>query len=87
MALGVPVVATAVGGIPDVVGDRECGRLVPVNNEAALAAAVIELARDPALARKLGDAAMHRAERFSTTAADGRMLALYADLVRVKGLA
>ncbi|MBI2217763.1 MAG: glycosyltransferase [Candidatus Rokubacteria bacterium] len=87
MALGVPVVATAVGGIPEVIGGGECGRLVPVDDEVALAAALIELARDRALARKLGDAAMHRAERFSTTAADARMLALYEELVRAKALA
>lgn len=86
MALGLPVVATAVGGIPDVVTDGECGRLVEPEAPEALAAALIELGRDPALRRKLGEAAMTRAEAFSTSVAREKLLAVYAALVRAKGL-
>jgi len=87
MALGLPVVATAVGGIPAVVTDGECGRLVEPDDVAALAAALVELGRDPGLRRKLGDAALERAEAFSTSVANEKLLALYAALVRDKGLA
>lgn len=80
MALGVPVVAAAVGGIPAVVSDGECGRLVPAENPSALAGALIDLALDPALRRRLGDAACRRAEQFSTEQATGRLLAVYAEL-------
>ncbi|HYS18446.1 MAG TPA: glycosyltransferase family 4 protein [Candidatus Binatia bacterium] len=87
MALGVPVVATTVGGIPDVVTDGECGRLVEPDDVDALAAALVELGRDPALRRKLGEAARARAEAFSTSVANEKLLALYAALVRDKRLA
>jgi glycosyltransferase involved in cell wall biosynthesis len=86
MALGLPVVATAVGGIPDVVTDGECGRLVEPEDVDALGAALIELGRDPALRRKLGEAAVRRAEAFSTAVASEKLLAVYASLVRAKGL-
>jgi glycosyltransferase involved in cell wall biosynthesis len=86
MALGLPVVATTVGGIPDVVTDGECGRLVEPEDVDALAAALIELGRDPALRRKLGEAAVRRAEAFSTAVASEKLLAVYATLVRAKGL-
>jgi glycosyltransferase involved in cell wall biosynthesis len=86
MALGLPVVATAVGGIPDVVTDGECGRLVEPEDVDALAAALVELGRDPALRRKLGEAAVRRAEAFSTAVASEKLLAVYATLVRAKGL-
>jgi glycosyltransferase involved in cell wall biosynthesis len=87
MALGVPVVATAVGGIPAVVVDGECGRLVRADDVAALASALVELARDSGLRRKLGDGARERAEHFSTHVANAKLLALYAALVREKALA
>jgi glycosyltransferase involved in cell wall biosynthesis len=87
MALGRPVVATAVGGIPDVVTDGECGRLVEAEDVDALAAALIDLGRDPALRRKLGEAAVQRAEAFSTAVARQKLVAVYAALLREKGLA
>jgi glycosyltransferase involved in cell wall biosynthesis len=86
MAIGIPVVATAVGGIPDVVTDGECGRLVEPNDIDALAAALIELGRDDALRRKLGEAGERRAEAFSAPVASAKLLAVYAALARAKGL-
>jgi glycosyltransferase involved in cell wall biosynthesis len=86
MALGIPVVATAVGGIPDVVTDGESGRLVPPEDVVALAAALVELGRDEALRDKLGEAAQARAESFSSAVAREKLLAVYADLVRAKRL-
>ena len=87
MALGLPVVAAAVGGIPAVIIDGECGRLVGPDDVEALAASLVELGRDPGLRRKLGDAAQERAEAFSTVVADEKLLALYEALVRNKRLA
>jgi glycosyltransferase involved in cell wall biosynthesis len=86
MALGVPVVGAAVGGIPDVIVDGECGRLVPTEDPAALARALVELGRDESLRRKLGEAAVGRAEAFSTAVADAKMRAVYEALVREKKL-
>jgi glycosyltransferase involved in cell wall biosynthesis len=80
MALGLPVVGTAVGGIPWVVADGETGRLVPAGDVPALADALADLAQDPALRRKLGEAAVARAELFSDEAAEAAMRAVYAGL-------
>ena len=51
-----PVVATEVGGVAELVRDNETGRLVPVDDVEALAAATIDLMRDPAAARRMGEA-------------------------------
>jgi glycosyltransferase involved in cell wall biosynthesis len=76
MAAGLPVVATRVGGTPEVV-DASCGRLVPARDAAALASALTELAETPGLRRSLGGAARSRAiERFSIE----RMVDEYKDL-------
>lgn len=56
MALGLPVVATAAGGTPEVVRDGETGVLVP-GQYGTLGASLSALARDPALRRRLGRAA------------------------------
>lgn len=87
MALGIPVVGAAVGGIPAVIVDGECGRLVPPEDSPALAKALVDLGRDAALRGKLGEAARRRAEAFSTAVAEAKMRAVYEELVREKRLA
>jgi glycosyltransferase involved in cell wall biosynthesis len=62
MAAGVPVVATAVGGIPELVTDGETGRLVPTGDPMALARAVLELLDEPMRAAELGRAGRRRIE-------------------------
>jgi len=57
MAAGVPVVATAVGGIPEIVTDGETALLVPARDPAALAAAIERLLCDPSLAENLASRA------------------------------
>ncbi|HEX6469623.1 MAG TPA: glycosyltransferase [Streptosporangiaceae bacterium] len=57
MAAGLPVIATAVGGVPELVADGVTGLLVPPHSPAALAAALARLAADPALRARLGAAA------------------------------
>jgi len=86
MAFGVPVVGTAVGGIPSVIGDDVAGRVVPPEDVDGLASALIDLARDRGLRFKLSEAARRRAHDFSTDVADARLLALYAELVEAKRL-
>ncbi|AKJ30625.1 glycosyltransferase family 4 protein [Caldimonas brevitalea] len=56
-AAGLPIVATAVGGVPEVVQDGSTGLLVPNEDVPALAAALDRLQDDPALAARLGQAA------------------------------
>jgi glycosyltransferase involved in cell wall biosynthesis len=60
MAFGLPVIATPVGGIGDYVTDGENGLLVPPGDVEALAASIEKLASDPALRRRLGEAARRR---------------------------
>ena len=86
MALGVPVVAAAVGGIPAVVADGETGRLVASEDADALATALVELGLDEALCAKLGAAAVRRAEAFSVGVASAAMRAIYDELAREKRL-
>jgi len=53
MASGIPVVATPVNGVPEVVQDEQNGLLVPVDDSTRLASAVVDLLRDPLKARRL----------------------------------
>lgn len=81
MALGRPVVATRVGGIPQVVTDGADGLLVPAGDEDALVAAVRRVLDDPQLATQLGARARHTvAERFGLPAMVAAYQALYAEL-------
>lgn len=59
MSAGLPVIATAVGGTPEIV-DASCGLLVPSRDPAALTGAIVALARDPDRRRRLGAAARGR---------------------------
>ena len=66
MACAKPVVATAVGGIPEVVVHGETGFLVPPRDHAAMARAIVTLLKDDALRQRMGEAGRTRAlGRFS----------------------
>ncbi|MEP7082326.1 MAG: glycosyltransferase family 4 protein, partial [Chloroflexota bacterium] len=78
MARRVPVIASAVGGIPEVVTDGVDGLLVPAGDPGALASAAVRLLTDPDLRRRLGEAGYRTvAERFSIDAQVRRIEALY----------
>jgi glycosyltransferase involved in cell wall biosynthesis len=62
MALSRPIVATRVGGIPEVIHDGRTGLLVPPESPEAIAAAVRSLYQDSALADRLGSAAAREVE-------------------------
>jgi len=83
MACGTAVVASAVGGIPEVVSNGETGLLVPPDNPGALADALGALIADPARAAALGRAGRERAvAEFGWQAVAAQTAALYAELVR-----
>jgi glycosyltransferase involved in cell wall biosynthesis len=83
MAHGLPVVATAVGGLLDLVVDGETGLVVPPRDPSALRAALERLLADRDLRRRLGEAGRDRIrQHFSGAAATDATLAAYADAVR-----
>jgi L-malate glycosyltransferase len=63
MAVSLPIVSTAVGGVPEVVEDGVTGRLVEGRDPAKLAAQVVELLSDKGTLRRLGDAGRSRYEQ------------------------
>ena len=63
MAAGCPVVATHVGGLPDLIIDQKTGRLVPAKDVEALAGAVLDLLCSPETLRELGKNAMEDIRR------------------------
>jgi len=91
MACGAPVVASAVGGIPEVVADGVTGLLVPYEEkdpaafEAALAEALNRVIADPAAGARMGEAGRERAVReFGWDAIARRTVAVYDAIVRAR---
>ena len=81
MRAGLPVVGTAVGGVPDIIIDGETGFLVPARDPAALAEALSSLADDSALRVSMGQAGRLRADcHFSAERYVADVSALYESL-------
>ena len=74
MAAGLPVVATAVGGVPEILEEGVTGRMVPPRNPQAMAQAMLQILSDEELRRRLGTAARSRAESSHTPEAYRRAL-------------
>ncbi len=82
MAASVPVVATAVGGIPEAIENGNSGILIEQPDAEALSRATIELLGTPALSDRLGRAALARVtERYSSEAMQRRLEALYLEVL------
>ncbi|MFL5799996.1 MAG: glycosyltransferase [Actinomycetota bacterium] len=82
MAVGLPSVATAVGGVREVATSGEDAMVVPPADPDSLAAALVELARDPDRRRAMGERARATAERFSVEAMVRGMEAVYEAVLR-----
>ncbi len=76
-ACGLPVVATAVGGLPYVVSDRTSGLLVHSFEPGDFAKALLQILDDPQLAAELSGGALDFSEQFSWDATADRLLELY----------
>jgi glycosyltransferase involved in cell wall biosynthesis len=81
MAMGVPVVATDVGGMAEAVEDGVTGKLVPAGDSAALAAALNELLSDRSGLEELGLAGRARARKFSVSRSAELLGELYERLL------
>lgn len=85
MAMAKPVIATHVGGTPEVVEDKVTGLLVPPRDPEALAEAIITLLQDRERAKAMGRAGRERVERyFSVERMVQQTEALYEELIREK---
>ncbi|CAM5399720.1 glycogen synthase [Streptomyces chartreusis] len=85
MACGTPVVASQVGGIPEVVDDGKTGLLVPLDDdfEAGLAHALDSVIGDPEAARRMGEAGRERAVgEFGWDAVARRTAGLYREILK-----
>lgn len=83
MAAGKPVVATRVGGLPDMIEDGVHGMLVPRRDPAAIAEAVARLLHDASLRRQIGEAARKRQRReFHADVMVSYVESLYEELFR-----
>jgi len=80
MSLGLPIVATSVGGTPSIVRDGENGRLVPPRNPELLAAALLDLLEDRMLRRQMGD------KSFESVASDWSLERMVDNYVALYGL-
>jgi len=80
-AAGVPVVATDVGGVPEVVEDERTGLLVPPGDSHAITHALLRLVGSPRLRAALGMEARRRSDRFSADRLADETLALYRQLL------
>jgi glycosyltransferase involved in cell wall biosynthesis len=88
MAAGCAVVATRVGGLPDLIADGRTGTLVPADDPTALSAAIGETLTDPVGSRAIRAAARADVEhRFMATRLVEEMKALYLHLLAAKGVA
>jgi glycosyltransferase involved in cell wall biosynthesis len=82
MAAGKPVVASEVGGIPDLVKHGETGYLVRPADERALANGIKKLLNDPERAKQMGQRGKEYCRQFSLEAMIEKLDNLYADLIR-----
>ncbi len=81
-----PLVATAVGGLPEIIEDGRTGLLVPPRDPAALANALISLLSDPVQRDRIAAAAAEQGEVFTIEAAAWRFVKLYEMLAAEAGL-
>src|ERR687891_1838053 len=80
-ACGVPVIASAVGGLRHVVDDGASGLLVPPTDPESFARGILRMLRDPGLARRLGAGALHGASAYPWEATADRLTSVYEELV------
>ena len=86
MAVGLPVVATRTGGVPEVVEDGETGLLVPPRDPDALADGVLRMLNDPGLRYRMGQAGRRRVlDHFSADAMVEGTENIYYEILKKKG--
>jgi glycosyltransferase involved in cell wall biosynthesis len=79
-SMGMPIVATSVGGVPQVVTDGVEGLIVPPGDPQRLADAVQRLVTDPELRERLGRASRQKSAMFDVTGASREIEGIYRDI-------
>jgi glycosyltransferase involved in cell wall biosynthesis len=81
MAGGTPVIASCIGGIPEIIDDGQNGLLVPPGDPVALRMAMERLLSDDGLRQRMGDAAKRRASDYEASAVVPSIEAIYRHLI------
>jgi glycosyltransferase involved in cell wall biosynthesis len=80
MACGVPLVASRIGGLPDLVADGQTGLLVDHSDPGALHHALARMLSDPGEAKRMGEAATVKVSSFTASAVIGRLEGIYSEV-------
>jgi len=82
-ASGKPVVATAAGGIPELIQDRKTGLLAPIGDDAALSTALLQIINNPQLAQELGENSRNLVqEKFQKSIMASKTISHYRELLQ-----
>jgi len=84
MAAGVPVIGTAVGGVPELLGEGDCGLVIPPNDPQALAEAIERLAQSSELREALIQKGRQRARDYTADSMIEKLVGLYEELMDAK---
>ena len=87
MAMKKPVIASAVGGVPEIVEPNRTGLLIPPQDPKALADAIICLLNNPEIAKKMGQSGYERVQQyFSIDSVVAKTEAVYDQLIEKRQL-
>ncbi len=86
LAAGLPIIATAVGGVPETLGSPPAGRLVPPGDAAALAGALVELGNSGEARQRRSQVARARANAYSIDTVAASYAAVYSEILRGRGM-
>ena len=81
MALGKPVIASRIGGLPEIVADGETGIIVTPEDSEELRAAIATLVADPALAARMGAAGQDRVTSFYASTVVREIESVYEEVL------
>jgi glycosyltransferase involved in cell wall biosynthesis len=85
MSMGIPVVASNIGGIPELMENGKTGILVESNNSEKLSSAIIEILENPGKAKQMSEAAKERVRRnFTIEKMVGQLTSIYLNLALIK---
>ena len=87
MAVGKPIIASDIGGIPELVVPGENGILVPVGETAGWEEAIARLCRDPGERRRMGDAGVQTAPHYSAEEMVKKIDLLYEEALNQENIA